>query len=311
MSTPREVVVRLASLDDASAVVGVYCSDVERWLDSRGKSRRYEELSVAERFMHGGPWMSIETCSVHLNYLLTHGQYPLVAEVNGRVVGELELIVGPDDVLGMTAHIDVLMVHREHRRRGIGRALVEKAREIGEARGCDALSVCAERRAVGFYQRLGLRRVAHHVAFVSVKCRRALSGTEVVLDESAFFPYFLIERLTLVSPRSLTHFAAWLKSQWRYALLREGSDQVSGVIRELDARFVIRLLPSLDRRGTLFLWVRDQDVVPDALKTCLTVATRLGVERLCIALRAELLDKLRDIKFSLDDRAPVLYTPLK
>jgi len=33
---------------------------------------------------------------VHINYLLTHGQYPLVAELNGRVVGELELYVGEE-----------------------------------------------------------------------------------------------------------------------------------------------------------------------------------------------------------------------
>lgn len=56
----------------------------------------YEELSVEERWSHGGPWMSIETCSIHLNYLLTNNQYPLVAEINGRIVGELELYIGEE-----------------------------------------------------------------------------------------------------------------------------------------------------------------------------------------------------------------------
>ncbi len=52
------------------------------------------KTQVSERFDHGSPWMSIETCSVQINYLLTLGQYPLIAILNDKVVGGLELYLG-------------------------------------------------------------------------------------------------------------------------------------------------------------------------------------------------------------------------
>ena len=86
--------VRKASLDDVKGIVDVNCSSVDKWfkyVNGKEVEAKYEELSIEERFSHGGPWMSIETWSIHLNYILTSKQYPLVAMVNGKVVGELEL----------------------------------------------------------------------------------------------------------------------------------------------------------------------------------------------------------------------------
>ena len=68
--------VRLASLDDVPDIVKVYCSSVSKWVRRIGEKEievRYEDLTVDERWSHGGPWMSVETCAIHINYLLTHG----------------------------------------------------------------------------------------------------------------------------------------------------------------------------------------------------------------------------------------------
>ncbi len=113
--------IRVASLDDVRGIVEVHCSGVGEWVkrvDGREVEARYEDLSVEERFSHGGPWMSVETCAIHINNLLINEQYPLVAELDGRIVGELELYVGEDRVLGRCGFIDVLEVHRDYRRAG-------------------------------------------------------------------------------------------------------------------------------------------------------------------------------------------------
>jgi GNAT superfamily N-acetyltransferase len=52
----------------------------------------------------------------------------LVAEVRGAVVGTVTLRRNPHLLLAHRAALDSLVVHSEHRRRGIGRCLVEESR---------------------------------------------------------------------------------------------------------------------------------------------------------------------------------------
>lgn len=88
--------IRVASIDDVEGIVQVHCSGIDRWVrhtNAGAVEVNYDDLSVAERFRHSDPWMSVETCAIHLNNLLTNGQYPLIAELNGRIVGEVEIYV--------------------------------------------------------------------------------------------------------------------------------------------------------------------------------------------------------------------------
>ncbi|WP_237698689.1 GNAT family N-acetyltransferase [Pyrococcus yayanosii] len=118
-------------------------SGIERWLKREGgrvRKARYEELSVRERYLHGGPWMSIESCAVHLNNLLLEGQIAVVAEVDGRIGDEAELLISEEPVRGeitKIAHLDVIEVHREFRGRGVGRAIVEFLEELALEKGAD------------------------------------------------------------------------------------------------------------------------------------------------------------------------------
>lgn len=140
-----EIRVRIASFDDVKGIVEIYCFSVSMWtryINGREVKARYEDLTVAERWSRGGPWMSVETRAVHLNCLLVNNQYPLVAELNGRVVGELELYIGKEKgSLGKCGFINVLEVHRDYRRRGVGRVLVSKAIEVAMEHGCDTVAV--------------------------------------------------------------------------------------------------------------------------------------------------------------------------
>ena len=101
--------------------------------------------------------MSVETCAIHINYLLTHGQYPLVAELDGRIVGELELYIGEErGTQGRTAFIDVLEVHNHFRGMGIGKALISRTREIAEEYECNTSQCLACEGSRGFLQKVRL-----------------------------------------------------------------------------------------------------------------------------------------------------------
>ena len=217
------VEVRVASLDDVGGIVDVYCSGVDRWFRWIGGGRveaNYGDLGVVDRWSHGGPWMSVETCAVHLNFLLTSDQYPLVAVLDGRVVGELELYVGEErGCLGKTAFIDVLEVHRDFRRMGVRRALVGGAIELARENDCDTISVWPAKGAVGFYGKCGLSEVAYDVIDLEVD----LDGIKL-REREAYeineFPnnYVVIKGLEFITPRIESSYAVWLKSRWRYAV---------------------------------------------------------------------------------------------
>jgi len=89
--------IRYANLNNVRDIVEVYVScgpDSGVWYKGFGGEKReasYEELSLFERYMNGGPWMSVETCAVHVNDMLLHGHHPIVAEVDNKVVGEIEV----------------------------------------------------------------------------------------------------------------------------------------------------------------------------------------------------------------------------
>jgi len=164
--------IRYASLNDVKQITEIHCSDVEKWIEysKGGAEADYKELTVEDRFLNGGPWMSVETCAIHLNNLLVNGQHPIVALYSGRVVGELELYIGEErGVLGKNAFIDILVVHRNYRRLGIGRKLVKYSIDIGRRLGCETLSVWPDKKAIDFYRKCGFNDLAFDLVKISLK----------------------------------------------------------------------------------------------------------------------------------------------
>ncbi|MGE5509206.1 MAG: N-acetyltransferase family protein [Chitinophagales bacterium] len=86
----------------------------------------------------------------------------LVAEREGRVVGFLSLVFYRTFFHeGGTALINELVVRRDLRRAGIGRALVDRAQAEAKARGMDELEVGTERTnepALAFYRKAGFEQ---------------------------------------------------------------------------------------------------------------------------------------------------------
>ncbi len=153
---------RYATLDDAAEISEIHRSHVDRWyrkLDNEQYEVPYGSLSPGERWGFGGPWMSAETCSIHLNNLILQRQLPLVAEEDDKLVGEMELFLGEEGApFGKNMHIGLLYVRRGHTGQGIGSALADKALKLAESRGCDTISVASGRASEGFYEKCGFMR---------------------------------------------------------------------------------------------------------------------------------------------------------
>jgi hypothetical protein len=92
------MIARMATLEDISAISALHRQPIERWqrLNATGQVEDlpYEQLSIYERWLHGGAWMSIETSAVWLNHLLANDIVAMVCANEGQILGYLEAYPG-------------------------------------------------------------------------------------------------------------------------------------------------------------------------------------------------------------------------
>jgi GNAT superfamily N-acetyltransferase len=94
------------------------------------------------------------------------GHELLVAEEEGVVVGSMVLLIVPNFSHGALpwAMVENLVVDPAHRRRGIGRALMDYARDRAREAGCykmQLLSNTKRKEAHRFYKKLGFKTSAY------------------------------------------------------------------------------------------------------------------------------------------------------
>jgi len=142
-----EVRVRVGSRCDIPALVEVERSDTLPW----------------------SPWMDVEALSRHWDHIERVGIIPLVAELEGRVVGHLDVVLTEEPPLGSYLYLDVLVVHKAYRRRGVATMLIEEVERIARERAVDMLLVNPEDyegpsgltyRSMGFERMFEFHRVA-------------------------------------------------------------------------------------------------------------------------------------------------------
>jgi GNAT superfamily N-acetyltransferase len=155
------ITVRLANLADTRSLTAIHCSLVERWerADAGGPliETPYEALTLHERWEHGGPWMSVETCAVHLNRLLAGSGIPLVAELDGEVRAMAEVYESHEPPpLGHNLEISVIATQRDYQGKGLGTALLDYIVEMGRLTKCERLTV-SDAEAPDFYIRRNFR----------------------------------------------------------------------------------------------------------------------------------------------------------
>jgi len=89
-----------------------------------------------------------------------------VAEVQGEVVGTIELLIVPNLSHNGTpfAFLENLIVTEKHRRRGLGRMLLEHAVGLARESGCHMVELCSDIRrkeAHKLYNFMGFEAQAH------------------------------------------------------------------------------------------------------------------------------------------------------
>ena len=109
---------RGAVLDDTQAISALFRAHIAVWqrLNAAGQVEdvAYDSLTIYERWLHGGPWMSVETAAIHLSHLLQGAGIPLVVEVDGKLVAYAEVYRGTEpEPFGDHYHLAQLTVHPE------------------------------------------------------------------------------------------------------------------------------------------------------------------------------------------------------
>ena len=126
--------VRQATLDDTSEISDLFCAHIPVWqrLDADGRVQDVQrrELSIYERWQHGGPWMSVETGALHLSHLLHGAGTPLVVEQDGKILASTVLYEGDEpEPFGRHLSMEHPTVLPGHDQKGAISALLAAARD--------------------------------------------------------------------------------------------------------------------------------------------------------------------------------------
>ena len=114
--------------------------------------------------MHDVP-SAVPDATTWARMLAQDGRTVLLAELDGEPVGTADLTIAPGLIHGARARasVDYVVVDREHRREGVGRALMDECERRARAADCyEVLLMSGDHRqgAHRFYEALGYERCA-------------------------------------------------------------------------------------------------------------------------------------------------------
>lgn len=153
--------IRQATLDDTRAISALHRTQIQRWqrLTPQGQVEDlpYDDLTIYERWLHGGAWMSIETGALWLSHLLRGAGQPLIIEQDDEPIGYVEAFAGDEaSPIGKHLHIGSMLLLDEALRDEVTQALIRHA----DAQGKISFSVPAyDNDTVQFYKRYAFKEV--------------------------------------------------------------------------------------------------------------------------------------------------------
>jgi len=109
------MLIRQATLDDTRQIVALFSGRVPVWqrLNEQGQVEDlpYDALSIYERWLHGGAWMSLETGSIWLSHVLSGNGLAFVMVDDGRVLAYAEAFLNRElTPMGSHLHLAELLV---------------------------------------------------------------------------------------------------------------------------------------------------------------------------------------------------------
>jgi GNAT superfamily N-acetyltransferase len=179
--------IRQATLDDTRAISDLFRRRIERWqrMNPSGQvdDLPYAELTIYERWLHGGPWMSLETAALWLSHLNQQGVQLLVLEDDGYLRGYAEAYPGDEpEPFGRHWHIGQLITvpDDDTARDALLQALLDRAQDIGRI---TASCTAHDRATQNFYKRYAFHDV-ENVQQVQVSAQVGSVGFYQVTDHA-------------------------------------------------------------------------------------------------------------------------------
>ncbi|MBN1564441.1 MAG: GNAT family N-acetyltransferase [Anaerolineae bacterium] len=210
-----QITVRQAILADAAQITALHNAAIAQWTrrDHTGAQHpaAYDDLTLFERWVVGGPWASVEMCAVHIANLLrgTDG-FPLVAEVEGRVGAEAEVYISHEpDPFGHHINIARLTVHPDYDGLGTESALIAYVHQIAQAIRCQRITAAHGDADPELYE--------HH------KFMRAQTGQELLIPAKMGRVFYKAGELTNFDPVQITK---WRMPLGRYQNARQEWDRL-------------------------------------------------------------------------------------
>ncbi len=153
--------VRQAILDDTTGIVALFKAGVPRWqrINAAGQVEdlAYEQLTIYERWLHGGPWLTLETGAIWLNNSLRVGALAFVLEdADGSIIGYAEAYPGNEPPpLGAHLHLAHLVAAGDdaQAKDALMQHLLKAAAEIGRITACCS---AYDEASIAFYKRYSL-----------------------------------------------------------------------------------------------------------------------------------------------------------
>lgn len=159
-----EIHVRAALLDDTQAISTLFRSGIPVWqrIDIAGQVQDvpYDQLSIYERWLHGGPWMSVETGALHVSHLLRGAGLPIVAVLDDLIVGYAEAYHSAEPApFGDHLHLANLTSRDPAVREALVRYVLEQA-SVSACQRVTVSSIAHDDQASQMHQLFGMQPLA-------------------------------------------------------------------------------------------------------------------------------------------------------
>jgi hypothetical protein len=133
------MLVRQATLDDTYAIVALFTSRIAKWqrLNEQGQVEDlpYENLTIYERWLHGGAWMTLETGVLWLSHLLSGHGLAYVVEIDDDIVAYAETFYDNEfEPLGKHLYLSQMIVSEtceDDVHHNLADAIIKDARSVG------------------------------------------------------------------------------------------------------------------------------------------------------------------------------------
>ncbi|MFW9927997.1 MAG: GNAT family N-acetyltransferase [Candidatus Thorarchaeota archaeon] len=114
----------------------------------------WEDLTIYERWMHGGPRCDVITFNIHFNIINSIGKIFCLSDSQGNIIGDIEYIVEKNQFTKIPcAYLLWIFIHPNHRRTGAGQFLLLNSikklqEEIPEIHSIDSITNIPEIKAL-------------------------------------------------------------------------------------------------------------------------------------------------------------------